>query len=344
MHRSGTSVTMRAVNLLGVYVGDDADLYPPSFDNRKGVWERKDVVDFHNDLLSHLKGEWKTCLHLDNQWHKSEAVKPFKERLLSLLRNTFSERSLWGWKDPRTCVLLPLWIDVLNDMGVSLSVVFVVRNPLDVARSLYRRSNIPYDKSFGLWFFHNLTALLTSRDCVRRFVSYDRLLGDWEGELKTCADSLALNWPTDDSSLRLAMGEFIRPELRHSASARGDLLREGVPTPVIQLFDLLEGAASQQQIGDLSLITEAERMYADFRSYARFFSDDLVTLWERGKTIEELRVQAERVRSAASWAANSGLESGGLGIGGAAPAAPGVTVGHKVVARIRRLLGTTGST
>ncbi len=39
MHRSGTSTVTRAVNLLGAYLGQNADLMPPTLDNPEGYWK-----------------------------------------------------------------------------------------------------------------------------------------------------------------------------------------------------------------------------------------------------------------------------------------------------------------
>jgi hypothetical protein len=284
------------VSLLGVYLGQDADLFGLTLDNRKGVWERKDVVAFHDELLDHLKGGWQRCLPLDSDWHRSAGVKPFRDKLGLLVRENFSEYLLWGWKDPRTCVLLPLWLDVLRDMGVSVSAVHVVRNPLDVARSLHKRNGFPYDKSLGLWFSYNLTALLAGRTVIRHVLSYDRLIGDWKSELRGCAASLELDWPKDQSRLEQEMGEFVRPELRHSVSGRSELVAEGVPGPVIRLFDILEGAVEQRRVSDVSLFTAAERIYDEFRSYSRFFEYDLAQLWEREREVAQLRWELEELR------------------------------------------------
>ena len=49
MHRSGTSTVARAVNLLGVSLGEDAKMMPPSPDNPEGYWEHVEINDFQND-------------------------------------------------------------------------------------------------------------------------------------------------------------------------------------------------------------------------------------------------------------------------------------------------------
>src|SRR5260221_10300477 len=67
MHRSGTSLITRLINLLGAYVGAPDVMLPPSPDNPGGYWERWDVVAV-NDALLATRGctwdrvdEWNSC-------------------------------------------------------------------------------------------------------------------------------------------------------------------------------------------------------------------------------------------------------------------------------------------
>lgn len=42
---------------------------------------------------------------------------------------------LWGWKDPRTSITLPVWLELFP----KAKIIHVIRNGIDVALSLYRR-------------------------------------------------------------------------------------------------------------------------------------------------------------------------------------------------------------
>ncbi len=60
----------------------------------------------------------------------------------------------WLWKDPRTCLTLPLR-EVLNDFCV----VFVVRDAGPVTRSLNRREGWPMSLCYAVWDDYNRRAL-----------------------------------------------------------------------------------------------------------------------------------------------------------------------------------------
>ena len=58
MHRSGTSLLTRVLNLMGVYLGPDAHLLQPLAENPKGFWEHKEIWKLNEDILWRLGGSW----------------------------------------------------------------------------------------------------------------------------------------------------------------------------------------------------------------------------------------------------------------------------------------------
>src|SRR6185369_10575255 len=238
-HRSGTSTVTRGLNLLGAYLGEEKDLMKPLPENPEGFWERLDVYYLQNRLLAMMKRDWDSTAPLPENWHKLDEIRPLKDELVELVKENFSGRPLWLWKDPRTCLLLPLWKDVLSELGIDLKVVFVVRNPLDVARSLEKRNGFTTDKGLGIWFNHTITALKGIEGLETIFLSYDRFMDDWEPELKRCAAGLGIEWPAEESGLRAKMTPFVRRDLRHSVSGLDELYAVKAPEPVIRLHGFL---------------------------------------------------------------------------------------------------------
>jgi len=271
MHRSGTSAITRAVNLLGVYLGERGDLGEAGPDNPEGFWERRDIIDLQARLLVRLHRTWDSAAPLPEQWHTSDKVLPFKEELKRLVAANFASHSIWAWKDPRTCLLLPLWKEALA--GTNLRCLFVVRSPLDVANSLNKRDPIALGKAFGVWFNHYLTALKDAAGLSSAFLSYDNFLASWEPELRRCAASLGIGWPQDERRLRDEMSSFIRPNLRHSHSTLDGL--RGVPHPVRELYELLLEVSAQPAVPEARLRETVDRLFRDFYGYASFFQGGL---------------------------------------------------------------------
>lgn len=297
MHRSGTSTITRSLNLLGVYLGKDKDIIPPYPENPEGFWERWDIYHLQEALLAALKRSWDTAMPFPDGWQTAAELQPFKSELAGLIKENFADVALWGWKDPRSMLLFDIWKDVLADLNTGLSVVFAVRNPLDVARSLEKRNGFTLDKGFGIWFNYNISALRTIVGIRTVFISYDRFLANWEQELRRCAVTLTIDWPHDDTELKESMKSFIRSDLRHSCSTMDDLLKAGAPKPVVKLYGLLatllDGAACKD-----SLAGAVNDLYAEFFEYSRFYRHEAVTA----------RVAAEELQAAKGQLASSELK------------------------------------
>lgn len=292
-HRSGTSTITRGLNLLGAYLGEEKDLMKPLPENPEGFWERLDIYYLQNRLLSIMKRDWAATAPLPENWHKADEIRTFKDELVALVKENFSSQPLWLWKDPRTCLLLPLWKNVLSELGIDLKVLFVVRNPLDVARSLEKRNGFTTDKGLGIWFNHTIAALHGIEGLETVFLSYDCFLADWETELKKSAAGLGIEWPADETGLRAQMAAFVRPDLRHSASGLDELHAVQAPEPVIRLYGLL--LELQLGPGALSAVAESPTgtLYQEFLSYARLFDFDMAALADCRSQIEEMATLSE---------------------------------------------------
>lgn len=290
MHRSGTSAVSRSINLLGAFLGEDTDFVTPLSDNPKGYWERSDIVNFHGRLMDHMKHSWDTALPLSDKWQKSEKVKPFRSELVGFIKDKFTDHELWAFKDPRLSLVLPLWKDALDELGIHFSTVFVIRNPFDVAKSLKKRDGFSYDKSFGIWFNYNITAWQNLSEHAYVLIHYDRLIQDWESELRRCCDTLCIDWPKDDSLLRREMNLFIRADMRHSISTINDLRTSNVPGPVIELYELLVNVMESSQ-PEYKINSDVQKLASEFKSYARFFQSDMTRLWGIGQELTERELQ-----------------------------------------------------
>lgn len=296
MHRSGTSTVTRAVNFLGPYLGEAKDLIPAAPDNPEGFWERADVVDLHDRILEKFRRTPDAVMPLPVNWHTAATVQPLKEELRVLIQRNFGNSGLWAWKDPRTCLTLDLWKQLLSELSIPLSCVFMVRNPLDVAKSLNKRNNMPKDKALGFWLSHNLAALDSCADLPTVFVSYDDFLNDWEAELSRVAQALQIPWADDAEELRSNMAAFVQPSLRHSQSRRDDLTE--VAAPVREVYQLILDQTRKGE-RDGAFHATVERLLREYRTYSSFFSANLDYLFDRGKRLEEIaakETQAAPVR------------------------------------------------
>src|SRR3954463_15298504 len=103
-HRSGTSMTTRLLNLLGVELG--GDLLPANHDNPRGFWEPRWMVRLNDEILSAVDASYMVPPRLDAPWDTLEAL---RARAGALLDDNLGEFSLFAVKDPRLCLTWPFW-------------------------------------------------------------------------------------------------------------------------------------------------------------------------------------------------------------------------------------------
>jgi len=280
MHRSGTSAIARAVNLLGPHIGSPEHLMKPiEGDNPHGFWENLNLYRLHEKILSYFSGSWDSIVPLPEGWWKEPGMGLYREELRNLILSEFAGHALWMWKDPRTSLLLPLWKEVMKELGIEVDYLLCVRNPLDVAASLSRRNNLSKDKSLALWLLHNASGLLWTNGEKRMLVNYDDLIEDWEPPLRKISTTFGIPWPQDEEGLRASMKEFLRPEDRHSLASAALLLNDrNVAEAVKEMYRLLlEALEHDDVLNSERFKKEVSTMYYGYHSYAKVFIQSCAT-------------------------------------------------------------------
>ena len=127
-HRSGTSLTAQLLHASGIFLGDDLLGANPS--NAYGHFEDREVIRIHERILEANGMSWRA----DRQF--LPVVNRDAWRAMQLLVERRSVAHLrWGFKDPRVCLLLPIWRQVVPDVRV----LIVYRHFAQSTASLKRR-------------------------------------------------------------------------------------------------------------------------------------------------------------------------------------------------------------
>ena len=227
MHRSGTSLATRLLNLLGVYLGPQDRLIPPRVGNPLGFWEHQKLTDLNDAILVRLGGTADEPPSFAADWGRDSKLDDLRLQARAIIREDFADAALWGWKDPRNSLTLPFWQALLPDMRY----VVCVRNPLGVASSLEKRDGYPFAKSVDLWVTYTTGAIEHTAGKPRIFVLYENLLGDWQAELGRLAEFIESPVQPDDPQLQTQAQAFIQEELYHHRFT----LREAVDAPDLPL-------------------------------------------------------------------------------------------------------------
>lgn len=213
MHRSGTSALARVLNLLGCDL--PKTLMEATEHNEAGHWESVEIMNLNNRILRSAGSNWYDWLEFNPGWYASPKTEEYKERALEVLNQEFGKSRLFVLKDPRICRIVPFWLDVLDTAGIKPVIISQVRNPLEVAESLSKRSNIDPALGHLLWLSHVLDAEVSTRGLQRFQVSYDRLLSDWPRLISEMQDALQVSWPRMSTLANDDIEKFLTEKLRH---------------------------------------------------------------------------------------------------------------------------------
>ncbi|MFQ2767582.1 rhamnan synthesis F family protein [Aeromonas caviae] len=242
MHRSGTSAITRSLEALGVSLG--SHLMPPvEGNNAKGFFEDIDINAINIEMLNAVGSNWFFVSAISKQQKEQLFEQGFFLRAVELLREKFEHTDIFAFKDPRVAKLLPFWRDIFSHLGIEVSYVLALRNPLSVAQSLSKRDGFLSTHSHWLWLSHVLESLHGSVDKPRLIVNFDNLIQSPRKELLRIAEICQLE--IDDDKLKIYEESFLDHSLRHTIYADNDLMLDiSCPQLVQDVYIRLASIAS----------------------------------------------------------------------------------------------------
>ncbi len=270
MHRSGTSVIARGLQVLGVELGDR--LMPPSEGNNpKGFWEDLDINALNIEMLHSLKSEWHFLTPVQPSDVDTLCRNGYLDRAVELLRGKTAGVELFGFKDPRVAKLLPFWKKVFAHAQLSIDYVLVIRHPLSVCSSLSKRNGFDVEKSYLLWLEHVIGSLVGTQGENLVLVDYDSFMQTPEVELDRIANELQL--PIDVAELQRFQLEFLDPGMQHTVYGLDELMRDTTSPPLLRevyssLLEALTGNIEESTLQDR--MAQWDREFSRMRSTLAF--------------------------------------------------------------------------
>jgi len=307
MHRSGTSVATRLVNLRGVPTVVEGDLLPRTADNPRGYWESESLTALNDRIFAALESDWSCPPELAPGWERGLSLDSLRSEAKEVFARAIPFEQ-WVWKDPRNCITLPFWLGCLE---VEPVVVLVHRNPLEIAASLTARDDLGKLYCLALWERYLRRGLDVLSGLPTLVTTYDEILGDpraW------CADASAFLGSHGVVTGELAAGalDYVDTKLRHARFSREDVIADPAVSKVQrELLVVLEGfrgAHDALPAPDLppetptteALLAERRRLYPRDREhrelgeYSRSLGEQFVELQRYSEDLGEQFVELQR--------------------------------------------------
>lgn len=227
--RSGSSLTASIINSLGVHMGAPLNFEEPNERNQKGYWEHLGIQQINNEILSrlgcdfsHAGANWAEPPIFPDNWEMNPQLSDLKERAQDIIHRDFAEYDIWGWKDPRTCFTLPFWKTILP----TIEYVILIRNPVDVARSLEKfiDINCSFERGLYMWLLFMDYAFKHTAGQNRILINVESWMHDWEGELDRLARFLGKPDLADNAGIQSEVRKLVDKGLWHHHSSSSALL------------------------------------------------------------------------------------------------------------------------
>ena len=210
MHRSGTSALGGVLSLMGLEFG--TELMKLNQDNPKGYFENNFVFQLNNRILTEHKSDWN-----DFQFKIENIDSNLKEFYIDnakkIIEKEFNYTNKFAIKDPRICILFPIWEEACKRLGIDIKVIIPYRSPLEVARSIQKRDAYSIESGMLSWVQHLLFAEFYSRNYERMFLSFDRLIDNMEETLEEIASFIDIKL---NKNTVLKIQSFLDSNLKHN--------------------------------------------------------------------------------------------------------------------------------
>jgi hypothetical protein len=179
MHRSGTSFIASLLHRGGCRMGET--FLPADLNNRRGYFEDLEFLNLNRrmlaanvstDELGHADWGWTESSNasgidiasLDSFIAEADALIARRIRTVVHEEHTNGPSlSCWGWKDPRTSLLLDFWDSRLP----TARYILVYRSPWDVAASMQRLGAAVFlrhpEFAYRIWYYYNRALLAFAR-------------------------------------------------------------------------------------------------------------------------------------------------------------------------------------
>lgn len=215
MHRSGTSFLTGSLQLAGLELGPHNQA---AMHNKKGNRENPEFVAFHEEVLAARGAMWRQAPDEDIRWS------PQEEARARALVASYDGAPHWGFKDPRSLLMIGEWQRICPQAGL----IGIFRNPVAVIQSLLTRGmEISEAEAHALWKRSNEVLLRLHQAASFPLFCFDEDAQILHRKLNAVLPGLGLN--------PLKSEVFFSPDLRHHKD-----IAQPIPPDLRDLYHALQ--------------------------------------------------------------------------------------------------------
>jgi len=265
-------------------------------DNPQGHWERWEIVEFHDRILGLFNRAYLGRFHdfgLPVAWWADSRVVQIRREIVAFLRQRMGD-GYFGFKDPRTVRLMPVWHQILSELKLVPKLVLCLRNPAQIARSLNAREGLEREIGEYRWLVHMVDFFRYTSNFDFCTVEYEEWFNNPSANIEKLQKFLDLSWQQSEADLALVLSGIIDPGSRHDDSDH----REAGQPLVRTLYKLASRAGQDGEARDQ--ITYIVSQFVGFQQLQRPYQQVFEDVAKTAAKYPEIEQQATALRAVVS--------------------------------------------
>ncbi len=302
MHRSGTSCMGGILSQIGCYTGIPENQLPADSNNPLGYFEDSKIVQLNDEILSQetsnffqqypilnqlcdninpdnfawVLGAWSNQIDNKNNFDQNK-IEPILLHYLS----GHTKKQPCVIKDPRMSITYKIWSKYLNTKAA----ILMIRNPENVAISLYKRDFLSFETSYDMWHLYMTAALNSLKNIPFLIVDYDHLINETKITVEQIISFLLKNGLNIDTSKKKEAINSVKSELYRSKITSSNIQHPEIYSIYQEL--LIENTIGKKSSGNYSQRRIRDRLKnAVYSCHASNAAQKLTALKTLNKEIE----------------------------------------------------------
>jgi hypothetical protein len=161
-------------------------------------------------------------------------------------------------------------MEIFKHLSIEPHYFITLRNPFEIARSLWARDGFCQSKSLVLWMKYLLSAEYYTRGHKRVLYSFDELINAPAKTVRNIFKKCNLKLPDNWKQVRPELNNFIKPDLRHHNTTNPMDEEAGLPPLFHQLYQMLFSSGLQTEAIDRQS-SALDNLREQFEMYQGFF-------------------------------------------------------------------------
>ena len=193
----GSLLCSRILSVLGFRMADSATAPEPrALPSSAASQPAKpsEIAELHDRLLALFNGGSGVAaddLVLPVSWWADPRVSEIRRQLAAFVNDRVGT-GRFGFHDPRTTRLMPIWNQIAKELKLAPKIIHCLRNPAQIARVLHERDGIPLGLAEYRWFAQTVELFRHARKAEICTIGYDEWFIEPRTNLQKLRQFLAL--------------------------------------------------------------------------------------------------------------------------------------------------------